>query len=147
MKVTANFFKFFSFKKTPKKPQKNCNKSVKLHFYYSTQKYNDWQYAFPFLKENSKKIECCVYITPEEFSGSFPDYIILICKFKTDECFTFIKCFYFTSWRKNWGVLKNSKSLSPTLFANTENSYQPPSSVEKGQRRTLCQLVTVPPPY
>ena len=28
-----------------------------------------------------------------EFSGSFPDYTIFICKFKTDECFIFMKCF------------------------------------------------------
>ena len=32
-------------------------------------------------------------------SGSFPDYTIFICKFKTNECFLFMKCFYFASWR------------------------------------------------
>ena len=28
-----------------------------------------------------------------KFSGSFPDYTIFICKFKTDECFIFMKRF------------------------------------------------------
>ena len=38
-KFTANFFNYLSFKK--KKEKKSCNKSVKLHFYYSAQKYDD----------------------------------------------------------------------------------------------------------
>ena len=29
----------------------------------------------------------------------FPHYTIFICKFKTDECFLFMKRFKFTSWR------------------------------------------------
>ena len=33
-----NFFNFLSFKK--KKKKKSCNKSVKLHFYYSIPKYD-----------------------------------------------------------------------------------------------------------
>ena len=44
-KATANFFNFLSFKK------KSCNKSVKLYFYYSTQKYDDSITTyFPFSK-------------------------------------------------------------------------------------------------
>ena len=38
-KFTATFFNYLSFKK--KKKEKSCNKSVKLHFYYSAQKYDD----------------------------------------------------------------------------------------------------------
>ena len=44
-------------------------------------------------------MECCVYVMYGEFSGSFPDYTIFICKFKTDECFLFMKHFQFTGWR------------------------------------------------
>ena len=42
-KFTANFFNYLSFKKKKKKKKekKSCNKSVKLHFYYSAQKYDD----------------------------------------------------------------------------------------------------------
>ena len=45
---------------------------------------------FPFSKTQSPcppKIECYVNIKHVEFSGSFPDYTIFICKFKTVECF------------------------------------------------------------
>ena len=45
---------------------------------------------FPFSKTQSPcppKIECYVNINHVEFSGSFPDYTIFICKFKTVECF------------------------------------------------------------
>ena len=41
-----------------------------------------------------------------EFSGSFPDYTVFIYKFKTDECFLFVKRFYFPTWKQ----LKNVKS-------------------------------------
>ena len=34
-----------------------------------------------------------VCIIHRAFSGSFPDYTIFIGKFKTDECFLFMKCF------------------------------------------------------
>ena len=70
---------------------KSCNKSVKLRFYYSKQKYDDsiTRY-FPFSKrEFSKKIKCCVYIMHGKFSGSFP----IILSYKTDECFIFTKRF------------------------------------------------------
>ena len=40
-----------------------------------------------------------VCIMHVDFSGSFPDYNIFICKFKTDECFLFMKCFQLTNWR------------------------------------------------
>ena len=50
----------------PKKGQekKSCNKSLKLHFYYSAQKYDDSILLyFPFSKRQfPQKIECCVYI-------------------------------------------------------------------------------------
>ena len=35
----------------------------------------------------------------EEFSPSFPDYIIFNCKFKADACFKFIKRLHFISWK------------------------------------------------
>ena len=45
---TGNFFNFLSFKK---KKKKSCNKSVKLHFYYSIQKYDSiiryFKFYFP----------------------------------------------------------------------------------------------------
>ena len=38
----ANVFNYLPFKKKKKKKKKrSCNKPVKLHFYYSTQKYDD----------------------------------------------------------------------------------------------------------
>ena len=40
-----------------------------------------------FWKTIPQKIGCCVYKMHVEFSGSFPDYTIFICKFKIDECF------------------------------------------------------------
>ena len=46
-----------------------------------------------FCKGIPKKIECCIYIMYGEFSGSFPDYTTFIYKFKTDECFIFMKRF------------------------------------------------------
>ena len=55
------------------KANKSCNKSVKLHFFYSVQNMIQWQDTFPFLKENSRKIKCRVYIMHGEFSESFPD--------------------------------------------------------------------------
>ena len=36
---------------------------------------------------------CCVYIMHGKFSGRFPDYTVFACKFKTDECFLFMKSF------------------------------------------------------
>ena len=97
-KATASFFNFLSFKN--KKEKKSCNKSVNF-FYYSTQKYDDsittW---FPFSRgQFPKKTECCVYMMHVQFSGSFPDYTIIICKFKIGECFLFMKRFKFTRWR------------------------------------------------
>ena len=50
-----------------------------------------------FLKFPEKSNVVC--IMHEEFSGTFPDYTIFIYKFKTDECFLFMKRFQFTSWR------------------------------------------------
>ena len=38
--AAANFFNFLSFLKKKKK-KKSCNRSVELHVYYSTQKYDD----------------------------------------------------------------------------------------------------------
>ena len=52
-KTAANFFNLLSFKKKKEKRKKeSCNKSVKLHFHYSTPKYDDsvTRY-FPFSKE------------------------------------------------------------------------------------------------
>ena len=97
-KATASFFNFLSFKN--KKEKKSCNKSVNF-FYYSTQKYDDsittW---FPFSRgQFRKKTECCVYMMHVQFSGSFPDYTIIICKFKIGECFLFMIRFKFTRWR------------------------------------------------
>ena len=48
-----------------------------------------------YTKENSqenspKNQELCSY-NDVEFSGSFPDYTIFICKFKIDEPFEFMK--------------------------------------------------------
>ena len=43
-KATTNFFNFLSFKKKEKKKRKekkSYNKSAKLHFYYSTEKYDN----------------------------------------------------------------------------------------------------------
>ena len=39
--AAANFFNFLSFLKKKKKKKKSCNRSVELHVYYSTQKYDD----------------------------------------------------------------------------------------------------------
>ena len=53
-KAKANFFNLLSFKKKKKKERKkeSCNKSVKLHFHYSTTKYDDSiTGSFPFSKE------------------------------------------------------------------------------------------------
>ena len=48
------------------------------------------QDTFHFLKENSPKNRMlCLHNAWE----SFPDYAIFICKFKTDECFLFMKSF------------------------------------------------------
>ena len=79
--------------------KKSCSKTVKRHFCYSAQKDDDsiTKY-FPFTKrEFPSKVLCCVYIMRREFSGSFPDYTIFICKFKINECFLFTKRFYIIS--------------------------------------------------
>ena len=56
-----------------------------------------------------------------EFSASFPDYTIFICKFKTDECFLPTQKF------------KNCKSPSPPpLFAIIENFLGPSPPLQKG---------------
>ena len=49
------------------------------------------------MREFPKNSKRCVYIMHGEFSGSFADYTIFICKF--DECFIFMKHIQFTSWR------------------------------------------------
>ena len=48
---------------------------------------------FLFYKKIPLKIKCYVYIMHGEFSGSFPDHTIFICKFETDACFLFTKSF------------------------------------------------------
>ena len=42
-----------------------------------------WQDTFTFLTEKSPKNRILVYIMHGEFSESFADYAIFICKFKT----------------------------------------------------------------
>ena len=68
----------FKKKKKKKREKKSCSKTVKLYFYYSTQKYGDsvTKY-FAFCKRESPwKIECCVYI---KCTGNFQEvYVILL---------------------------------------------------------------------
>ena len=58
--------------------------------------------------EFPSKIEYCVFIMHWEFSGSFPDYTIFICKSKTDECFSFMKRFWFPNSRHSKNVKRKS---------------------------------------
>ena len=60
--------------------RKSCNKSVKRHCYFSTQKYDDsiTRY-FPLSK---KEFQNNLH---GKFSGSYLDYTIFICKFATEE--------------------------------------------------------------
>ena len=56
-KATPNFFNFYLSKnknKKKKEEKKSCNKSVKLYFYYYTQKYSKYSMA-TFLKYNFPK--------------------------------------------------------------------------------------------
>ena len=54
-KAKANVFNFLSFKKKIKERKKSCNKSAKLYFYYSTQKYDSITTYFPFSKRQFPK--------------------------------------------------------------------------------------------
>ena len=46
-----------------------------------------------------------------EFSESFPNYTIFICKFKTDECFLFMKRLQFTRLE----TFKKCKEVKPIM--------------------------------
>ena len=115
----------------PKKGQekKSCNKSLKLHFYYSAQKYDDSILLyFPFSKRQfPQKIECCVYI------------MIMIVIIAIIYIFFYCLRYLINSWKllsespqqppppspwKKSTTLpppKNSKSASPPLFGNIQN--------------------------
>ena len=72
LKATTSFFNFLSFKKW--KAAINLQNFIAITLHKN-------------MMRIPKKIECCVYIMHEKFSGSFRDYTIFIYKFKTDECF------------------------------------------------------------
>ena len=116
----------------PKKGQekKSCNKSLKLHFYYSAQKYDDSILLyFPFSKRQfPQKIECCVYIMIMiVIIAIIYIFFLLFEIFDQQLKITFRKSSATPSppspWKKSTTLPppKNSKSASPPLFGNIQN--------------------------